>query len=82
MIYCLGEDEPFRLTKNSGYNLMKAICVTEAKIIHASVDMGCPFLYVCIRIELPQDKRDMFEELLGRNLDEIEMIKGAATTHG
>ncbi|MCK9435005.1 MAG: hypothetical protein M0R32_09355 [Candidatus Cloacimonetes bacterium] len=62
-IYSIGEETPWRLTKDSGYRLSKAIVETGAEVIASYVDVCSPPLHACIRIRLDEDKISAFKDI-------------------
>lgn len=74
---CLGERNPWRLTKDSGYRLMLAIVETRAAVISAMRDTTCPPIHADIRVEIPVGKRAEFERILGTRLETVEQAGGS-----
>jgi len=62
-IYSIGEETPWRLTKDSGYRLSKAIVETGAEVIASYVDVCSPPVHACIRIRLDEDKISAFKDI-------------------
>lgn len=75
-IYSLGEQEPWRLTKDSAQRLLFAVCHTKSEIITASIDRTCPPTYACIRIRIDEDKVKEFLHHFGDSLDAVEVAMG------
>lgn len=74
--YSIGEQDPWRLTKESGYRLALAICKTGAEVISANVDTTCPPTHVCVRLRLEQSKVPVFIEHFQDSLDAVEVAMG------
>lgn len=74
--YSIGEQDPWRLTKESGYRLALAICKTGAEVISANVDTTCPPTHVCVRLRIEQSKVPVFIEHFQDSLDAVEVAMG------
>lgn len=74
--YSIGEQDPWRLTKESGYRLALAICKTGAEVIAANVDTTCPPTHVCVRLRIEQSKVPVFIEHFQDSLDAVEVAMG------
>ena len=74
--YSIGEQDPFRLTKESGYRLALAICITGAEVISANVDTTCPPTHVCVRLRIEAGKVDAFQQHFQGSLDAVEVAMG------
>lgn len=55
-IYSIGEDEPFKLTKESAFNLAKAIVKTNSTIIASGVDSTCPPTHIYMRVSIQPER--------------------------
>lgn len=77
VVCCLGERNPWRLTKDSGYRLAMAIVETRATVISAMKDTTCPPTHVNIRLEIPVGKQAEFERILGARLETVEQAGGS-----
>lgn len=77
-VYSLGEQEPWRLTKDSAHRLMLAVCKTGSDIISASIDATCPPTHVCVRLRIEQSKVSAFLEHFQDSLDPVEIVSGLA----
>jgi hypothetical protein len=75
-IYSIGEHDPWRLTKDSGYRLAKAIVETSAEVLVSHIDTCCPPTYACIRIRLETDKLKLFKETFKEPVQLIEPAGG------
>jgi hypothetical protein len=76
--YSIGEADPWRLTKVSGYRLAEAIITTGAKVIYAGWDTTCPAGYASLRFQMDTAKIGEFKEVLGARVDVVEEAGGAA----
>src|SRR5687767_13380033 len=74
--YSIGEHEPWRLTKESGYRLAMAICQTNAEVICAHVDNYLPPTHECIRLKLDPSKVPVFRKHFKSPLDPVEVAMG------
>ena len=75
-VYSIGEQEPFRLTKDSGYRLALAICMTGAEVISATVDTTCPPIHICVRVRIAYKDVDAFCEHFQNSIDPVEVAGG------
>lgn len=73
---CIGDQHPWRLTKESGFKLAKAVVETGATIIASGIDTTCPPTYALVRFSIPRDKLPKFQELIGHPLERIEQASG------
>jgi len=74
--YSIGEQDPWRLTKESGYRLALAICKAGAEVIIANVDTTCPPTHVCVRLRIEQSKVPVFIEHFQGSLDAVDVAMG------
>lgn len=75
-IYSIGEQDPWRLTKESGYRLVLAICKSGAEVISSNVDTTCPPTHVCVRLRIEHSKVQVFMEYFQDSLDAVEVVTG------
>lgn len=75
-IYSLGENKPFRLTKENGYKLALAITSTGARVIVSGIDTTCPPLHIYMRLELTTENAIKFEGIIGQALELPEEASG------
>ena len=75
--YSIGEQDPWRLTKDSGYRLALAICKSGAEVISANVDRTCPPTHVCVRVRIEQANVRIFQEHFEDSLDVVEIGCGS-----
>lgn len=75
-IYTLGENEPFKISKESSFKLVSALINTNSTLIYAGIDSTCPKTHGIFRIRVENDKLKEFEAILSRKLDELDIIEG------
>lgn len=75
-VYSIGEQEPWRLTRESGYRLALAVCSARAEIVSASIDTTCPPTYACVRIRIDEQKVLLFQSHFKDSLDAVEVATG------
>jgi len=74
--YSIGEEEPWRLTKESGYNLILAICKTGAEITNSNLDSYLPGTYAMIRFKIEEDKEPEFKKYFPYSFRILEQVSG------
>ena len=77
-IYSIGEQEPWRLTRDSAYRLLLAIAKTNSEICAASVDTTCPPTHANIRIGIEEGKVTAFLEHFQDSIEPVEIAGGAS----
>lgn len=75
-IYAIGEHNPWRLTKESAYRLVLAVCKSGAHVVAASVDTTCPPTHVCLRLQIEQSRVPVFIKHFEDSLDIAEVAMG------
>lgn len=75
-VYSIGEQEPWRLTKDSGYRLAMAVCSTGAEIIAASIDTNCPPTHANVRVRIDEQKVLAFQNHFKDSLEAVEIATG------
>lgn len=74
--FCIGEDEPFRLTNTSARRLLEAVCRTRSTIITATVDSTCPPTHVCVRVSVPDANAAQFRSIFQGRVVPVEEAGG------
>jgi hypothetical protein len=77
-VYSIGENKPWRLTKESAHRLMVAIVSTESRIVASAIDTTCPPTCCIIRVEVPCGRTSAFAALFGEKLHLVEQIGGSS----
>lgn len=58
--YSIGENKPWRLTKDSALALLKALCMSDGSITNLTVDTTCPPTHCMVRVQVDSAKKDRF----------------------
>jgi len=74
--YCIGENDPFRVTKDSGQKLLLAIASTGAAVIAMTLDSSCPPGHICARFAMTEEQAKLFERQSGISLEIAESAGG------
>jgi len=74
--FTIGEQFPWRLTKESGYKLGAALIYSNGSILYSGIDRTCPPIHVVMKISVPSEKLRIFRETLGHKLERAEEITG------
>lgn len=75
-VYSIGEHEPWRLTKESGYRLAVAVCKTGAEIIASGIDRTCPPTHATFRVKIEPALVPTFLEHFQDSLEPVEVAMG------
>jgi hypothetical protein len=73
----IGEQYPWRVTKENGYRLARAVVETGATIVCAGVDRTCPPTYAVVRFRVPREKLREFRKIIAHKLERVEVSGGA-----
>ena len=76
--YSIGEQKPWRLTRESGYRLALAICQSGAEVVSAAVDRTCPPTHVSVRLRVEKSNADLFFGCFREPVGIVETAGGAA----
>ena len=76
--YTIGVSRPWRLTKESGLRLLKALAVSEAELVYIHEDTTCPPGYYRVRVEMDSSKAAAFRDMMQCQVRVGERIGGSA----
>lgn len=76
-VYSIGENKPWRLTKDSAHRLMVALVSTESRIVASGIDTTCPPTHCIIRVEVPCGRTSAFTAIFGERLRNVEDAGGS-----
>lgn len=79
MNYYIGENQPWRLTKESGFRFALALASTQSTVIASDIDRLLPKRYASFRFSIPPGSRTEFERILGCPVVRIPEATGQST---
>ena len=71
-VYSIGENKPWRLTKESAHRLMVALVSTESCIVASAIDTTFPPTHVLLRVGIPVGRLTAFTAIFGETLRKAE----------
>lgn len=77
---CIGENDTWRLAKDSAHRMVLAMAITRATVIASGVDSSCPKWHASFRFSVPRENFAEFKLLMGCKVEPISEAGGAAIT--
>lgn len=74
--YSIGENNPFRLSKDKSAKIMDAMLKTGSTI-SGNYDSTCPSGYAILLLNIEPEKRSEFEKISGIKVERLELRGGS-----
>lgn len=75
MNYRIGNIDPFKLTPASAKKFIEALIETESRLIGLDKDTTCPPIHIIATVQInDKKKKEKFEEILGKPLEDIPQV--------
>ena len=76
--YSIGENKPWRLTRDSAFALMRGVCESGGAITGFVTGTACPPTYCLVRVQVDSTKADKFLAFMGGAAEVAEICGGQA----